>query len=162
MQRLTDWPWTIALALLLTGCGKSMHFRTVDAHSGQPVGGVSVERKHTKHYGSLRIAGETTTETLGPTRNDGETIVSGVTGDDAIVFDKAGYWPAVVHIDFHAAHIVSQPHDEELKKTGLPDLDAIRAVKARIHKQLGINEGGKDAKKDHGVILVPLYPVREN
>ena len=153
-----------ALALLigsLVGCGQTVPFRVVDAQTGEPVPGVQVHRSRTARYGSLRLRGATSIEILGNTSVDGRAVAGEVTGDDAILFDKDGYWPAVFYSDFPIDHVDSRDRDAEArdKKTGLIGLDAVLAIKAAAHKQMGVNEGGEPAQTRKGAVIIPLHRI---
>lgn len=146
---------------LLAGCDQTVPFRVVDARSGEPLSGVQVHRKRTPKYGSLRLRGATSVEILGKTGIDGRAVVGEVSGDDAILFDKDGYWPAIFYRDFPIDHVDSRDRDVEArdKKTGLIGLDTVLAIKAAAHKQLGVNEGGEPAVRRNGVVIVPLHRI---
>ena len=163
MMRLSREALLIVLALAAlwtTGCGRSVQFLTIDADTGEPLAGVELQRKRTKHYGALRLEGETTVEMLGASNDAGRAAAGNVSGDDAILFDREGYWPAIFYADFPVDHVDSQDHDTELReKTGIPEIDLIRAIKARIRKQLGIIEGGEAARKRGDAVLVPLQRI---
>ncbi len=149
----------------LIGCGQSLQFRAIDAVTRRPLEGVQVERHRTKHYGSLRISGKTTVDPLGKTDSRGRFAADDVTGDDAIFFEMENYWPATVYQDLGAQHIKSLSYDREAadRKTGLPDIDLILAIRKEIRRRVfertGISEGGHAVEKEDGVILVPLYPI---
>ena len=81
----------IALYILVTGCTKSIHFRVIDAATGEPLSGVRVLRKG---YNASFFSGPVNeAEQLGPTDADGIVVAQGLRSASApyFFFSKDGY-----------------------------------------------------------------------